>query len=292
MICNNCPRNCYIGGGQTGFCNAPKLKVSMVMRHMWEEPIISGENGSGCIFFSSCNLKCCFCQNSEISFTSTGKEITVNELVDIFKLLEKSNVHNINLVSPTHFSDKIIKALKIYKPSIPIVWNSNGYENSETIKQLKDLVDVYLVDFKYFDNKLATKYSNANNYFEKASTTIVQMRQNQQHDIIENGLMKKGLIIRHLILPNHTEDSKKILDYIASNIGSSTYISLMSQYMPLFNAKDHEEINRKLKPIEYKIVLNHLQKLGFINGFSQAPSSADKEFIPPFVQNNEITYKL
>lgn len=292
MICNNCPRSCNIGGGQTGFCNASKLKVSMVMRHKWEEPIISGENGSGCIFFSSCNLKCCFCQNSEISFTSTGKEITVNELVDIFKLLEKSDVHNINLVSPTHFSDKIIKALKIYKPSIPIVWNSNGYENPKTIELLKDLVDVYLVDFKYFDNKLATKYSNANNYFEKASACILQMRKNQPQDIIENGLMKKGLIIRHLILPSHIEDSKNILNWIFTNLGTKTYISLMSQYLPLFNANKYEEINRTLKPIEYKIVLNHLEKLGFTNGFSQEPSSADKSFIPPFIQNNEITYKL
>lgn len=292
MICNNCPRGCIVGGGNLGFCSAPSLKVSMVMRHMWEEPIISGSNGSGCIFFSSCNLKCCFCQNSDISFTSTGKEIATNDLIEIFKLLEKSDVHNINLVSPTHFSDKIIEALKLYKPSIPIVWNSNGYENAETIKQLKDLVDIYLVDFKYYDNTLALKYSNVNNYFEKASLAINQMRVNEPQDIIENGLMKKGVIIRHLILPTHIEDSKKVLDYILASLGKKTYISLMSQYLPLFNAKNHKEINRTLKPIEYKIVLNHMQKLGFENGFSQFPSSADKSFIPPFVQNNQITYKL
>ncbi len=287
MKCDICPRLCNAERKkQTGFCGQfEKVRISKVMFHHYEEPIISGEDnskGSGAIFFTGCNLKCIFCQNHPISHKNKGKNITIKKLAQIFKRLEKRGALNINLVTPSHFTNQILEALKIYKPQIPIVWNSNGYELKETIKKLKDYVDVYLVDLKYMDNELSQKYSKANNYVENAKTAIKQMKENQPKDIIENGLIKSGLIIRHLILPTHTSDSVKCLNFIHDEIGENSIVSLMSQYEPRYEAIKHNEINRKITPLEYKRVVNHALKLNMTNCFTQDLSSADGCYTPKF----------
>ena len=253
--------------------------------HHYEEPIISGSEqnvGSGAIFFTGCNLGCCFCQNQPISQDGKGKKVTINKLIKTIKKLEKQGALNINLVTPTHFTNQIIEALKIYKPKIPIVWNSNGYEKADVIEKLKDYVDIYLVDLKYMNNEIAAKYSNANNYVEHATEAIKQMRRNQPVDIIVNGKMKQGLIVRHLILPTCTSDSIECLEFINNNIGSETIVSLMSQYEPMYNAKNFPEINRHITPLEYKRVVNYALKLGMTNCYTQDLSSANTKYTPKF----------
>lgn len=287
--CYLCPRQCGINRNKTaGFCGAKTLKIAKVQKHFGEEPIISTTNGSGTIFFSHCSLKCFYCQNFEISHNGYGFDITINELANIFKKLEQSDVSNINLVSPTHYTNEIIEALKIYKPKIPIVWNSSGYETVENIKKIKPFIDIYLPDFKYSNNELADKFSKAKNYFEQASQSIIQMRNNQPEDIIVNGVMKKGLIIRHMVLPSYTKNSIDIIEWINTNLGNKTFVSLMSQYMPCFNSKNFVEINRPLKPVEYKIVLQHLNKLGFTNGFTQKLTSSTDKLVPKFLNGKLI----
>lgn len=283
-LCNICPRNCNINrDNKIGFCKAHnKPIISKVMLHYFEEPPISSGNGSGAIFFSSCTLKCVYCQNYEISTECQGKEISITTLVSLFKQLESAGANNINLVTPTHFTEQIIEALKIYKPKIPIIWNTSGYEKAETIQKLAGLVDIFLTDFKYFSSKISAKLSLAPDYFETCSKATLEMRKIQPNDVFENGLMKKGIIIRHLCLPNQTKDSEKIIDWIYENLGNETYLSLMSQYVPMGNANLFPEINRKIKPIEYKILINKLNKLGFKNVFLQDYSSASEEFTPDF----------
>lgn len=299
-LCNICPRNCNVNRTQSfGFCKAnDKVKLSKVMLHYYEEPIISGEceensgtGGSGAVFFSNCTLKCVYCQNSEISAGGVGKEISVEALADIFKQLEDAGAHNINLVSPTHYTKQIIEALDIYKPKIPIVWNTSGYEKAETIALLKDYVDIFLTDLKYYSSELSAKLSFAPNYFEEASKAILQMRKNQPVDVIENGFMKKGVIVRHLVLPNQTEDSLKILEWINTNLGNTAYISLMAQYVPMAKAKEIAEIDRKITPLEYKILVNKLNSLGFKNAFVQEFSSAETVYTPNFlVQDDKFVF--
>ena len=282
--CYLCPRICGVDRDKNkGYCGSDnKLIVNKYMLHFWEEPIISGGKGSGAIFFSNCSLKCIYCQNYEISSLGNGKICSVGELVEIIKDLERQGAENINFVSPTHYTDHILKALDIYKPNIPIVWNTSGYETPETIKKIKDYVDIYLTDFKYISPELSSRYSKAKDYFEYASKSIKQMLINQPKVVIENNMMKKGVIIRHLVLPNNIEDSKKVLDYIKDNFGNDTYISLMGQYLPYYKALNDKTINRKLKPLEYKIVMNYALKLGFKNGFFQELDSANECFIPRF----------
>lgn len=287
MKCCICPRECEIDRTkQVGFCGqSEKIRISKIMFHHYEEPLISGDEkskGSGAIFFTGCNLKCAFCQNHPISHGNKGKNVTVKKLAKIFKKLEKKGALNINLVTPSHFSKQIIDALKIHKPQIPIVWNSNGYESVATIEKLKDYVDIYLVDLKYMNNELSTKYSKATNYVENATKAIKQMKHNQPFDEIENGLMKKGMIIRHLILPTHTADSVKCLDFIHNEIGEKSIVSLMSQYEPRYDAIKHPEINRKITPLEYKRVVNHALKLNMTNCFTQDLSSANSKYTPKF----------
>lgn len=292
-LCNICPRKCNVDRNKNlGFCKAGlNPKISKVMLHYFEEPPISDTNGSGAIFFSSCNLKCIYCQNYEISTECEGKEVTTETLVSLFKQLEDAGANNINLVTPTHFTTQIIDALDKYKPKIPIVWNTSGYENAETIKLLKNYVDIYLTDLKYYSSELSSRLSLASNYFNVCASAILQMRKNQPKDIFENGLMKKGLIIRHLCLPNQTKDSEKIIDWINKNLGNQTYFSLMSQYVPMAKAKEITDINRKIKPIEYKILVNKLDKLGFKNVFLQDYSSASTEFTPDF-NEKETKFKF
>lgn len=266
------------------------------MLHYFEEPIISGDqetnkNGSGAVFFSNCTLKCLYCQNSEISAGGSGKEISVQALADIFRQLEDAGANNINLVSPTHYTKQIIEALNIYRPKIPIVWNTSGYEKAETIKMLKDYVDVYLTDFKYVSSELSAKLSLAPNYFDECSKATLEMRKNQPEDVVENGIMKKGMIVRHLVLPGQTNDSKAVIDWVYDNLGNQTYFSLMSQYVPMAKAKDMPSINRKISPLEYKILVNKLNELDFKNAFVQEFSSAETVYTPDFsTQDEKFTF--
>lgn len=287
MICNACPRKCNIDRSNNyGFCSCDEqVFVAKYMLHHWEEPIISGinlSNGSGTIFFSGCNLKCVYCQNHKISNSCCGKVYSIEELANLFKHLENMGALNINLVTPTHYQKQIIEALKIYKPKVPVVWNSSGYELAEEIEKLKDYIDIYLVDLKYMDKTLAFNLSKAKDYPQFATKAILQMKQNQPRDIIENCLMQKGVIVRHLVLPNALENTFKCLDWIKNNLGDNQYISIMSQYTPCYKAKEVEMINRKLHNIEYKRVVNYVNKLGFYNGFYQNLESANSSYIPDF----------
>ena len=285
MKCNNCPRKCNIDRfNSVGVCGVGlQPKVAKAYLHKWEEPVISGENGSGTIFFSGCNLKCIYCQNYLISHQGQGKYITYDRLAQIFKELEEKGATNINLVSPSHYTDAIIKALDIYKPNIPIVYNTSGYDSADALDKLKDYIDIYLVDFKYYDSDVAKKYSSADDYPDVVKSAILKMRSFQPREIIENGIMKKGVIIRHLVLPNYTQDSIKILDWIKENV-SNPFISLMGQYTPMYNSEKYPEINRTLKPIEYKIVENHMYELGLTTGYTQELVSADSCYVPNFDQ--------
>ena len=282
MICDICPRHCKIDRQSGfGFCGmSDKLKLAKADVFMWEEPVISGTNGSGAIFFSGCNLKCCFCQNYEISHNRFGKEITVDRLIEIMKELEQKKVHNINFVSPSHYSSQILQALEKYKPSMPVVWNSNGYESVQTIEKLAPFVDIFLVDLKFCDNKLSLKYCKANDYFEVATEAILKMIELKPNVVIKDGIMQSGVLIRHLVMPNCTKDCENVLKWIAENAKDKCLFSLMSQYTPCFNSKNFEEINRKITPLEYKCAMSFLKKYGIENGFFQELESSDENFIP------------
>ena len=284
MICNLCPRKCNVNRDlKSGFCGVSNtLKVARAQLHFWEEPIISGTNGSGTIFFSGCNLKCVYCQNYNISKENFGKDITTQRLAEIFKELENAGAHNINLVTPSQNVKQIVEALNIYKPKIPVVYNTSGYDSVEELKMLEGYVDVYLTDLKYYSSELSQKYSSAKNYFQVCSLAIKEMIRQQPKNVMENGLIKKGVIIRHMVLPNCINDSFKVLEWIKNNLGEDVIVSVMGQYTPYFNASKFPEINRKLKPVEYKLVINHFNKLGLKNGFMQSLDSADENFIPPF----------
>ena len=286
--CTICPRNCKINR-TTGksFCGATTLKIAKVMKHFWEEPIISGDKGSGAIFFSHCNLKCMYCQNAEISHEGFGQITTVEKLADLFRQLESSGVHNINLVTPTHYNKEIMAALDIYKPNIPIVYNTSGYDSVKTIRKLKKYIDIYLCDFKYYDNALANEYSRAPDYFEAVTDSLKQMRKNQPKDVIENGIMKKGIIVRHLILPTHSSDSIRVLEWIYDNLGKDTIVSLMSQYTPYYKALTHPILKNRVKSLEYKRVVQKFISLGFTNGFCQEQESATCDYIPNFKEESK-----
>ena len=284
--CNLCPRMCgadrYSG---TGFCGCgSEIRAAKAYLHMWEEPCVSGTNGSGTVFFSGCCLKCCFCQNYEISSQSSGREISVKRLSEIFLELQEKGAHNINLVSPTPYVPQIIEALEICRGSleIPIVYNTGGYERIETLKMLDGYVDVYLPDLKYYDDSLAEKYSSAPNYFETASAAIPEMFRQTGPCKIENGLIKRGIIIRHLVLPSHRKDSMKILEWIAESFPKEEIlISLMSQYTPVFKSFEHKEISRKISTFEYNSVVDIAAELG-LNGFTQERASAVSDYTPDF----------
>lgn len=287
MKCTICPRNCNVDRTTSvGFCSTPQdIYVAKIMLHHWEEPIVSGtekDAGSGAIFFAGCNLKCIYCQNYDIANCCVGKMLSTQGLVDEIKKLENMGAININLVTPTHYTDKTIEALQIYKPKIPVVWNSSGYEKVEQIEKLKDLVDIYLVDLKYMDENLASEFSNAKNYPQIATSVILKMKQNQPKDIIVDGIMQKGVIVRHLVLPNCVENSFLCLDWIKNNLGTSQIVSVMSQYTPCYKALQNPKINRTLHKIEYKRVLAHLEKLKLDKGYIQEMDSASSCYTPDF----------
>ena len=286
MICNLCPRNCNAERNENmgnGFCKMPLNPVlARADIHNWEEPCISGKKGTGAIFFSGCSLKCCFCQNYPISHENKGKEVTTDRLVEIMKELEGKGVHTIDFVNPTHFSHILIDALSQYKPSVPVVYNSSGYDSVETLKKLDGLVDVYLPDLKYFSNEKAQKYARCPDYFEKASKAIIEMYRQQPKNEFKNGIIQKGLIIRHLVLPGNVDESKNILLWIKENLPDDTYISLMSQYTLYGNISEFKELNRRLTTAEYNKVVDFFLDLGLSNGFMQEKTSATKDFIPSF----------
>lgn len=287
--CTICPHMCKVNRNknQKGRCRCDKsIKIGLSHLHHFEEPCISGIGGSGTIFFSNCNLNCIYCQNYEISQLGVGKEISVEHLAKLFLKQQKQGAENINLVTPTMYVYQIIEAIKIAKKSglnIPIIYNSNGYENIETIKLLNGYIDIYLPDFKYYDNNLGKKYSNIDNYFDIASKAIYEMYlQVGLPKFDENGLIEKGLIIRHLILPNHIQNTKNILDWIRENMPKDIYISIMAQYFPTYKAKEDNLINRKLNKKEYKEVLNYLYSLDFKNGYFQELGKHEEEYVPNF----------
>jgi len=287
--CSICPRNCNVNRdiGETGYCGESfNLRVALANLHMWEEPSISGNNGSGTIFFSGCNLKCIFCQNFEISSENKGKYISTDELVDIFFALKKKGAHNINLVSCGHFLTKIRESITKAKEKgfdLPFLYNTNSYEKLSAIKSLDGLIDIYLPDIKYFDGCYSLKYSDAKDYFEYASSAILEMyRQVGENKFDENGLLKKGIIIRHLILPGLRHDSFKILDWIKDNFPSSIYISLLNQYTPMYKAVDTKELARRLTSFEYESVLEYFFKSGFKNGYMQKKSAQSDFYKPDF----------
>lgn len=290
--CTVCPHMCKVNrlNNQIGRCKCgDKIKIALASLHMFEEPCITGKNGSGTVFFSHCNLNCVYCQNYEISQLQNGKEISIQELADIFIEQQNKGAENINLVTPTMYVYQIIEAIKIAKSNglkIPIVYNSNGYENVETIKLLNGFIDVYLPDLKYSDNSLAKKYSNINNYFEIATNSIMEMYyQVGLPQFSEDGLIKKGVLIRHLILPNHVDNSKKVLDWIQSSLPKDVYVSIMAQYFPTYKANEYDKLNRKIYDYELEEVKNYLSFLGIHNGYIQELGTHEEEYVPNFEIN-------
>ena len=291
--CEICPRKCKVNRlkGEKGFCNlGSEVKVALVSSHDYEEPCISGASqdtkSSGTVFFSNCNLRCVFCQNHEISADGKGKTITTERLAEIFLEQQERKVNNINLVTPTMYAYQIIEAIKIAKAKglhIPIIYNSNGYESVETIKALNGYIDVYLPDLKYYADDLAVKYSSAPHYFEIATKAIKEMYNQVGSPVFdENGIIQKGVIIRHLILPNHVQNTKRILKWIKENMPKDIYVSVMAQYFPTYKAKNMEKINRKINIKEYREVESYLYTLDLENGYMQDLGKHEEEYVPKF----------
>lgn len=287
--CTLCPFECKVNrmNGKLGRCKAgAKLKIGLVSIHYDEEPCISGKEGSGTIFFTNCNLKCIFCQNYIISCEGKGEEITIEELAKMFLDQQKKGANNINLVTGTPYVPHIIEAIKIAKAeglNIPILYNTSGYETIETLKMLEGYIDIYLPDFKYYDNKLAKKLSNIDDYKEVAQEAIKEMyRQVGKNEYDERGILKKGIIIRHLVLPNNIENSKGVLKCIKDNMPDDITVSLMAQYFPTYKANENKEINRKLTKEEYEEIENYLYELGIENGYLQDLGENEEQYVPRF----------
>lgn len=285
FVCNTCPRRCNFDRDENvGACGVTsEYKVARAALHHWEEPCISGSRGSGTVFFSGCAMKCVYCQNYEISKNTFGKVISEERLIEIFKELEEKQAHNINLVNPTHYSLQLFETLRKYKPSVPVVWNTGGYDRVETLRQSEGTVDVFLTDIKYADDSVALKYSGVKNYFNTATSAVLEMhRQVGENVFDEDGIMQKGLIVRHLVLPGNVSQAFRVMDWVKANLPSDTVISLMSQYTPCARAAEYPTINRKLSEREYDLVLNYALKLDFENVFIQEHESSSTEFIPEF----------
>ena len=284
MICNQCPRRCNVDRENAlGYCKAPNAyKLARASLHFWEEPCISGKSGSGAVFFSGCNLGCVFCQNYEISHKCKGVEVSEERLIRIFEHLVDEGANNINLVNPTHYAVQLAHTLKKYKPPVPVVYNTSGYDSVDTLKLLDGLVDIYLPDFKYIRNDKALRYSRAEDYPQFAMPALTEMKRQVGNDVFdENGIMKRGMIIRHLVLPGNTNSAIQALDYLAENFGD-TYISVMAQYVPCTNLSEYKEINRKITKREYDKVVNHILELGLEKVFLQKLESATEDYIPDF----------
>ena len=287
--CQLCPRECGADRihGQTGFCGmTDELMAARAALHYWEEPCISGTEGSGAVFFSGCTLRCVFCQNAEIAAGHAGKMLSVDRLADIFLELQEKKANNLNLVTATHFLPLILPALEKAKAKglkIPVVYNTGGYEKTEIIKMLDGIVDIWLPDHKYRSSELSAKYSRAKDYPEKAAAALEQMVQQTGVSVFDKrGMMKKGVIVRHLLLPGHVRNSKKVLEYLYGTYGDQIYISLMSQYTPMPAMKDDPQLSRKVTDREYDRLLDHAISLGVTNCFIQEGETAKESFIPEF----------
>ena len=287
--CKVCPFKCKVNrlDGQIGKCKCTdKIKIDLYSLHNFEEPCISGKEGSGTVFFSNCNLNCIYCQNYKISQEGKGKEISIEELADIFLKQQASGANNINLVTPTMYAYQIIEAIKIAKSKgliLPIIYNTNGYENVETIRSLNGYIDIYLPDLKYYSDEIAIKYSKAPNYFNIATKAILEMiNQVGEPEFDDNGIIKKGVIIRHLVLPGHIQNSKHILKWIKENVDKKAYVSVMAQYFPTYKAKEDEYLNRKLTNKEYREIENYLYTLDIENGYMQELGKHEEEYVPDF----------
>lgn len=289
QACKICPHHCKVNRiqGQKGNCKAgDKVEIARADLHFFEEPCISGENGSGTVFFSHCNLHCQYCQNYEISQNGKGKEVTIPKLAEIFLKLQGKGANNINLVTPTMYVYQIREALKIAKENglhLPIIYNTNSYETIETIQALEGCVDVYLPDLKYYSDELAKKYSKADQYFETATKAILEMQKQVGSAVFDkNGMIQKGIMIRHLVLPNHLQNSKHILKWIKENMPEDIYVNVMAQYFPTYKAKSLPGIDRKLTKREYKEIENYFYCLDFQNGYIQELGDHEEEYVPDF----------
>ena len=287
-VCSLCPRKCLVSREVTnGYCGVSNtLRVARAALHFWEEPCISGEEGSGAVFFTGCNLRCVFCQNHQIARAEQGKEISIERLAEIFLELQMQKANNINLVTATHYVPQVVKALNLAKEkglNIPVVYNCGGYESVETLKQLDGLIDVYLPDFKYMDPERAKRYSYAVDYPEIAKECLAEMvRQQPKAKFDDRGIITNGVIVRHLMLPGGIKDSKAVVKYLYDTYGNHIYMSLMNQYTPLPHVADYPELNRKLKKIEYDRLVDYAISLGVENGFIQEGETAEESFIPAF----------
>lgn len=284
MVCNLCPRKCNAQRSKTkahGFCKCEnEMKVARIAPHLWEEPCISGKNGCGAVFFSGCTLKCVYCQNYEISHKNNGRFISPQELSEKLRELESNGVHTIEFVSATQYVEKLIETLDIYKPGVPLIYNCSGYESTETLRKLEGYIDVFLPDFKYSDNKLAKELSKCDNYCEITTKAIYEMlKQQPKLSFDDDGIIRKGVIIRHLVLPSHTKNSLGVLNIIKENFSERVLLSLMGQYTPYGTALKIEGLNRKITKREYDKVFNELLRLD-LDGFAQELESADKSYIP------------
>ena len=288
--CNLCPRNCNVERkhGQKGVCGVTGTGIlgARAALHMWEEPCISGEEGSGAVFFSGCPLRCVYCQNFEIARARQGSEITVERLAEIFLELQEQKANNINLVTPTHYSLEIIEAVKIAKGKglhIPIVYNCSGYELVKTLKLLDGIVDIYLVDYKYEDAELAKRYSNAEDYPQIVKGALEEMvRQCGKAEFDERDMMKRGVIVRHLLLPGQLKNAKAVVQYVYETYGDKVFLSLMNQYTPLPQVERIPELNRKVTEEEYEELVDFAIDIGVENGFIQEGETAEESFIPAF----------
>lgn len=290
--CKLCPRKCGVDRRKNlGVCNSTdKCYIVRAALHYWEEPCISGEKGSGTIFFEGCNLGCVFCQNHEISGGQSkyGVEVTTDRLVEIFFELKEKGANNINFVTPTHYMPHIKEAIIKARQrgfELPFVYNSSGYENIESIRELEGFIDIYLPDMKYYDKELAFKYSKARDYFEVSSNAIAEMvRQTGHAQFNDNGILKKGVVVRHMILPAHTKDSKKIIEYLYNTHGDNIYISIMNQYTPMDTERmnKYPEILRNITKREYDKVIDFAIELGVSNAFIQQGETCKESFIPDF----------
>ena len=288
--CRLCPRNCGVNrnAGERGVCRAgAAVRAGRASLHHWEEPCLSGERGSGTVFFTYCTLQCVYCQNAPISRQEQGKEITIPRLADIFLELQQKGAHNINLVTPTHYLPQIIEALRIAGKKglcIPVVYNTSGYEKPESLRLLNGYVNIYLPDFKYFSPELARRYSHAADYPQTVKAALDEMVSQIGPAVFDNdGLLQSGVIVRHMVLPGCEEDSRHILDYLYSRYGDSIIISLMNQYTPVAGVgKDYPELNRRISPQVYDRLIDYAAALGIENGFVQEEGTAEESFIPSF----------
>ena len=283
MICNICPRKCGIERKNAGgFCRTSEnFKVARAALHFWEEPCISGKNGSGAVFFSGCNLKCVYCHNYEISRDNKGVEISREKLMEIFENLISQGAENINLVNPAHYAVMLADVLKQWKSPVPVVYNSSGYESVETLKLLDGLIDIYLPDFKYIRTDKAERYSSAADYPEIAKAALAEMYRQTGKAVFDGDRMKRGMIIRHLILPQNTNSALNIIDYVSEHF-ENAYLSLMAQYVPCTNLEKYKEINRTVTKREYDKVVDYALSKGLERLFIQERSSADEKYIPLF----------